>query len=82
MFCVYLCFECKIRYNIFIHLLLWESESFPIQGSIDLDNILDKKLKGSDFYPAISGTFLSVSKVNHVNSFCKFCYVGSLNIHV
>ena len=78
MFCVYLCFECKIRYNIFIlHLLLWESESFQNQGSVDLDNVLDKKLKGSDFYPAISGTFLSVSKVNHfylqVNSFCKFC---------
>ena len=37
----------------------------------------DKKIKGSKFYPAISGIFLFVCKLNHfylqVHSFCKFC---------
>ena len=39
--------------------------------------ILDKKIKESNFYPASFGTFLTVSKLNHlyllIYSFCKFC---------
>ena len=50
-------------------------EKAPTQ-SILTPNIVDKN-KGSNFYPAISVTFLPVCKFNRfyrqVHSFCKFC---------
>ena len=40
-------------------------------------NYTGQKMKGSNVYPVISGTFLIVCKTNHFylqkHSFCKFC---------